>query len=496
MKTYISFLLLALVYTGSLHAVILEDPSSAEGDFSTGGELTVGESLTVEEGVRIKGDSSTLSGLQVHSVPGVNLGKGRWIKVARIQNRLPIDAAESASFNGVAMIQSDYGRTANIQYQASFSFGSRGGDIIPMLNEFGDGWTHTAHRRIEWVVAKSPDGWHYLYLYQGAYSRFVQFIYRQTNCITYFEVVDTVPTEIVWRSSNFENPRQGFALGPLRAKNDGNLGVGVRNPTEKLQVDGVVESIEGGFKLPDGTVIDEASDLGNRSSLTTPSGDPAITVQNDGKVVVGNTNASHRFNIGGTAKIDGNAVIAGSDFTLGTNSGRSKGTKVRQRALVHGYNDNLIINYGGDFEGGVILSSDTTVNGILEAQKIVGKPLGEAAAYGGTFYSDANGRAVQILSNDYDYWAKVGEALAFNFDTTNQTVLIQSTQNGKSQSSNISLQPTGGKIGIGTTTPEEKLHVAGNAKIDGNIDVSGVLKVAELELTRTYGDIPSFNANP
>jgi hypothetical protein len=34
---------------------------------------------------------------------------------------------------------------------------------------------------------------------------------------------------------------------------EGNLGIGVSNPTERLQVKGLVHSTSGGFRFPDGT---------------------------------------------------------------------------------------------------------------------------------------------------------------------------------------------------------------------------------------------------
>jgi hypothetical protein len=46
----------------------------------------------------------------------------------------------------------------------------------------------------------------------------------------------------------------------------GNVGIGTQNPGQKLDVAGSIRSSVGGFVLPDGTVIDAASDLGGGSS--------------------------------------------------------------------------------------------------------------------------------------------------------------------------------------------------------------------------------------
>ncbi len=49
----------------------------------------------------------------------------------------------------------------------------------------------------------------------------------------------------------------------------------------------------------------------------------------------------------------GSLTVGGSDLVLGNNDGRSSGTNTGNRALVHAINDELMINYDGDFEGGV-----------------------------------------------------------------------------------------------------------------------------------------------
>ena len=66
-----------------------------------------------------------------------------------------------------------------------------------------------------------------------------------------------------------------------------------------------------------------------------------------------------------TLSVNGWAEVMGTDFMLGTNDQHSPGTKPKQRALVHGSSDKLIMNYGGDFEGGVEVQSDLDIEGKL-----------------------------------------------------------------------------------------------------------------------------------
>jgi len=64
--------------------------------------------------------------------------------------------------------------------------------------------------------------------------------------------------------------------------------------------------------------------------------------------------------------VDGQVLkFKGHDFILGTDDGRPIGSKTDQRALVHAFSDELVINFDGDFEGGVRVWSDMRVTGDL-----------------------------------------------------------------------------------------------------------------------------------
>lgn len=74
-----------------------------------------------------------------------------------------------------------------------------------------------------------------------------------------------------------------------------------------------------------------------------------------------------------SAKLDvtGNIRNGGPDFILGTYDGRSQGSKTTNRALVHGFSDDLILNYDGDFEGGVMVHGNFNVCGDIKTKKVV-----------------------------------------------------------------------------------------------------------------------------
>ena len=57
----------------------------------------------------------------------------------------------------------------------------------------------------------------------------------------------------------------------------------------------------------------------------------------------------------GDLNVRGKVVNSGPDFILGTGDNREQGSKKSNRALVHVGNDELHVNYNGDFEGGTVI---------------------------------------------------------------------------------------------------------------------------------------------
>ena len=86
-----------------------------------------------------------------------------------------------------------------------------------------------------------------------------------------------------------------------------------------------------------------------------------ITISKDGYIGINRTNPTNWL------EVQGNIVNGGSDFILGKYDGRAQGSNTSNRALVHDNNDELTINYAGDFEGGVRIAGayDNKINGTL-----------------------------------------------------------------------------------------------------------------------------------
>jgi hypothetical protein len=60
----------------------------------------------------------------------------------------------------------------------------------------------------------------------------------------------------------------------MRINQHGNVGIGTSNATSRLTVNGMIESISGGFKLSDGTVIEKFADLSMVQTSDTPPSNP------------------------------------------------------------------------------------------------------------------------------------------------------------------------------------------------------------------------------
>lgn len=170
---------------------------------------------------------------------------GRWVKVARIQNRNPIDGGECTNISGTLNVQTDYGQSGTHQYYAIFSFGSRGG-IKPLLQEFGDAANRpvTDSSRIEWRIYSDSQGWHYLWFWQSNYSLYAVFDYNQ-SCSTEYWTFENPPSGYtqIWSSSNGDRQGSSQTIGSLSVNQS--IGIGTSNPgSYKLAVNGNIRAKE------------------------------------------------------------------------------------------------------------------------------------------------------------------------------------------------------------------------------------------------------------
>jgi len=186
----------------------------------------------------------SLAGLSLEKKLSGTSGAGRWLKIARIQNRQIIDGGEYAQFSGRLNIQTDYGQTGTAQYHATFSFGSRGG-IRPLLFEMGDAARRGLNdpSRMEWRIYKAPDGYHYLWMYQSNYCKYAVFDYQVIGCVEYW-TYENPPADyqMIWES--FSGDRQSFTAPLKNPMVEGRMGIGVKSPSCELDVVGTIKANE------------------------------------------------------------------------------------------------------------------------------------------------------------------------------------------------------------------------------------------------------------
>ena len=95
-------------------------------------------------------------------------------------------------------------------------------------------------------------------------------------------------------------------------------------------------------------------------SLTawTKSGNTLYTSNVYTNVGIGVQVPTEKLEVSGNIRSSGNLLIGGADLRIGMDDQRNQGLRLNNRALVHGWDDDLILNFNSDFEGGIVVHSD------------------------------------------------------------------------------------------------------------------------------------------
>jgi hypothetical protein len=252
-------------------------------------------------------------------------------------------------------------------------------------------------------------------------------------------------------------------------KNDlivkGNVGVGTPTPAYKLDVAGQVRSAAGGFVFPDGTTQTTAATSGASAAANISAGQfgqnagggnysfPASLLMNTSAAAFIDTGANNRFRVCGPS---GNCSIAGEYI-----GGRLRLSGDGSFANAEGQPDP---GMGGiNAPGNAFVGGSVGVGTTSPAQKldVRGNVVFEAGAnpnlYTGTAAADLN-RYLQLL-NSPSYQSASGLKAG--------GVLISDSYAYADPGKNDLIVK--GNVGIGTTVPTTRLHVAGDIRVDGNI---------------------------
>jgi hypothetical protein len=263
----------------------------------------------------------------------------------------------------------------------------------------------------------------------------------QSNKKLYLNINDNTPNAVEFRVGNsidymsFEAPSFGFK---------GNLGVGTTNPSEKLQVAGNVRATQ---FIGDGsglTNVVHSGDFGN-TDITTDGhvyiGGALPAIPSNYGVYVGNHNDVHTPVLDLVGNVD--ALI---DFT-----GTSSDFKGRIR---YNYFDDAFYVHTKGMSSPALIIDDTQKTTI------------------GTTYGDPNAKldvkGFATISNSASNYLKLGHGGSNSLIEFNGAGNLDFRNSGTTK---MRLSASG-NLGLGTSSPSEKLDVNGNIKASGTLDFS------------------------
>lgn len=235
----------------------------------------------------------------------------------------------------------------------------------------------------------------------------------------------------------------------------GNVGIGVREPRATLHVNGDIR-----FDYLSGSgqrmvVADPSGVLSTQQTLWR-TGNNGIIYYNGGKVGIGTSNPEADFHVNGHIKSTNFRTINYSTI-IGeeANSGH--------RSIVIG-------NKAG---AGELLSNDQVAIGHQAGQNNTGDF--QIAMGGSAGYNNSGDRTLSLgFGANKDNTGNDVIAIGFRAgegNTQDNQFIVQQQFTQQSRAPLIQGNFTSGMVGIGTSSPQQKLHVAGTTRIDGNVEL-------------------------
>jgi hypothetical protein len=252
----------------------------------------------------------------------------------------------------------------------------------------------------------------------------------------------------------------GTTVPDLFISSAGNVGIGTTNPGSKLHVDGNIYLSEAsnllflsqtGFspKINNSTNDQELSILTDNQVR--------VHVDTDGNVGIGTTSPNALLDVTGSLDLLNSAILQNTSstgyglITKGGGNGKS-----RYIADFRDKDNSSALKIDGDGNVGI---GTTNPSGKLEVlQSSATNTLTEVASFlGGNYNSVSNAESFKFFHQTTSLNTNRGVA----FKSINGSLQIQTivSSSNASASNNISLQPDGGNVGIGTTSPVYGLDV-------------------------------------
>ena len=285
---------------------------------------------------------------------------------------------------------------------------------------------------------------------------------------------------------------------------DGNVGIGVETAQEKFHMVGNAR-IEGNVSAVDATLTNTITNEATINNNASIGGNLGVT----GNVGIGVATAAEKLQVGGNVKVDGDLMAEGmnvKDFSA--TSIETNTAKVNQDADISG-NLGVYGNVGIGVEtaqeklhmvgNARIEGNVSAVDATLTTTTTNEATINNNASIGGNLGVTGNvGIGVATATEKLQVGGNVkvdGDLMAESMNVEDFSATSIETNTAKvNQDADISGNlGVGGNIGIGVETAEEKLHVGGNIKSDGDLSAVNVtatnvssaqLETGELKITQ------------